>query len=423
MGDILRVLKKYDLLPAIFFLKSRADCDRSLELCRQHIDTDVQRTQDRAQIITELGTHFPHIAGHRQRRALELFAVGSHHSGQLPAWKLVLEELMNKGLLDAIFATSTVAAGVNFPARSVVFFNSDRFNGFEFVPLDASQFLQMTGRAGRRGKDRIGFALAVPGKYLDLRRVARLFASPPAAVTSKIQINFPMVLNLLLSHSPEQIENLLGRSFAAYRMGRPRRRGNVRDASFDVRQVLRDEFVHHLDFLKESGFVDASDRLTPDGQWASQLRIEQPLLVAEALRSGLFPDGEPQLFAAVMAAFVGEKESEERLDRRTWPKNLITSVLRIKKGLTSFARHLAFSGFPVRPLSVQGAAAVHSWAREEDWKKIVQRFRIADGDFAMLIMRTADNLRHIGSLGNPFQQAAATALEAIDLIVKPPVMP
>jgi ATP-dependent RNA helicase HelY len=119
----------------------------------------------------------PHLAQHRQRIHLEQAGVGAHHSGHLPGWKLVVENLMSEGLLTAVFATSTVAAGVNFPARTMVFFNSDRFNGTEFIPLDATQLHQMTGRAGRRGMDKIGFALAVPGRYMDFGLVARLLTS------------------------------------------------------------------------------------------------------------------------------------------------------------------------------------------------------------------------------------------------------
>jgi len=117
-GDILRVLEKYDLLPAIFFLKSRADCDRALESCRDHRVSDPLRQQQLRQKMTQYFRQTPHIAKHRQRWYLEQAAVGAHHSGQLPAWKLVLERLMTQGLLDAVFATSTVAAGVNFrPGR------------------------------------------------------------------------------------------------------------------------------------------------------------------------------------------------------------------------------------------------------------------------------------------------------------------
>jgi len=423
IDDILRVLKKFNLLPALFFLKSRADCDQALKLCRQHPDENTERFAARNQRIEELVGKIPHVVHHKQRWALEHIAVGSHHSGQLPAWKLALETLMSEGLLDAVFATSTVAAGVNFPARTAVFFNSDRFNGVEFIPLDATQFHQMTGRAGRRGMDRIGFALAIPGKYLDIHHVVRLFSSPSAQVASKIQINFSMTLNLLLSHTPHQVQDLLRRSFATYLIANTRKKGVVRRQMGDAQYRLKDKFLHHLDFLKETGFVDPDDRLTEDGKWASQLRIDQPLLVAEALRLGLFPSTDPGLFAAVIAAFVNEKETDESRDRRTWPKDLVKSVLRVKKGLMAFSRHMTFGGFPVRTLYVHPAAAVYAWARGGEWTEIVQRSRMQDGDFSMLIMRTADNLRHIRSLSNTFPDTAAAARQAIELIMRPPVLP
>ncbi|MDP3284582.1 MAG: DEAD/DEAH box helicase, partial [Desulfobacterales bacterium] len=214
-GEILAVLKKYRLLPAIFFLKSRADCDASLDLCRNHSISEF-RKKDLKTRLDELEKSAPYISLHRQMEKLENYAVASHHSGQLPSWKLLIEKLMTEGLLDAVFATSTVAAGVNFPARTVAFLNSDRYNGREFLPLSSTEFHQMTGRAGRRGMDKIGFAVAIPGKFLDLRLIAKLIYSPPLDISSQIKINFSMTLNLLLSHSPEQIEDLLTKSFAAY---------------------------------------------------------------------------------------------------------------------------------------------------------------------------------------------------------------
>ncbi|NNG01759.1 MAG: DEAD/DEAH box helicase [Desulfobacteraceae bacterium] len=422
-GDILRILRKYRLLPALFFLKSRADCDISLQLCTQNQDTDNDRHAERNQRITALIGENPHISNHRQRWALEHLAVGSHHSGQLPAWKLVLETLMTEGLLDAVFATSTVAAGVNFPARTMVFLNSDRFNGTDFVPLDATQFHQMTGRAGRRGMDRIGFAMAIPGKFMDIKRVAKLFSTPPAHVVSKIHINFSMALNLLLSHTPNEIENLLRRSFATYLIAHTRKKSITRKQMGDIQYHLWDEFLRHLTFLKETGYVDEHDRLTDDGKWASQLRIDQPLMVAEALRFNLFPESDPELFAAVIAAFVNEKESDERIDRRVIPKPLVNAVLKVKKGLKGFSRHMNINGFPVRTLYVHPAAAMQAWAGGKEWDDVIRNAGTPEGDFSMLVMRTADNLRHIRSLSGVFPQVAATAQQAIERIMKPPVLP
>ncbi|MGD9083311.1 MAG: DEAD/DEAH box helicase, partial [Desulfobacterales bacterium] len=176
-GEMMSVLNKYRLLPAIFFLKSRADCDHALDLCADIPTFDENQKARRIQRIKELVSQSPHIADHRQLGHLEHLAVGSHHSGQLPAWKLVLETLMTEGLLDAVFATSTVAAGVNFPARTIVLLNSDRFNGKDFLPLSSTEFHQMTGRAGRRGMDHIGFAVTVPGKFMDIRRISKLMTS------------------------------------------------------------------------------------------------------------------------------------------------------------------------------------------------------------------------------------------------------
>ncbi|MGD8991981.1 MAG: DEAD/DEAH box helicase, partial [Desulfobacterales bacterium] len=235
---VLRVLQKYHLLPALFFLKSRADCDRALELCRGKAPIDNDRKAVLRKRVDAFARQSTHIHKHPQRWYLENLAIGSHHAGQLPTWKLMLEQLMSDGQLDAVFATSTVAAGVNFPARTVVFLNSDRFNGTHFVPLDATEFHQMTGRAGRRGMDNIGFALLLPNKYMDVRWLARLFHQPPEAVASQIKINFSMVLNLLLSHDPSQIQDLLKRSFASYLVDRaaPKRSRRGR------RRLLEDDF-------------------------------------------------------------------------------------------------------------------------------------------------------------------------------------
>ena len=142
--------------------------------------------------------------------------VGSHHAGQLPYWKILIEKMMNKSYLEAIFSTSTVAAGVNFPARTVVLVQSDRYNGHEFMNLTATDLHQMTGRAGRRGKDNIGFALVVPGLHQDPQLIYELKDSLPEPLMSQIHINFSMTLNLLLSHAPWEVKNLLNRSFASF---------------------------------------------------------------------------------------------------------------------------------------------------------------------------------------------------------------
>jgi len=421
-GDILRVLNKYRLLPAIFFLKSRADCDNALDLCEEGLRYDRIRKDERSRRIEELVAHNSHIARHRQLWHLEHLAVGAHHSGQLPAWKLILETLMTEGLLDAVFATSTVAAGVNFPARTIVYLNSDRFNGREFLPLSPTDFHQMTGRAGRRGMDHIGFAVAIPGKFMDIRLAAKLIKSPPSDVSSQIKINFSMVLNLLLSHTPEQIEDLLKKSFATYMIIHGRKEKGLKKPVENDHKLLWQDFVRHLDFLKETGYANRSGRLTADGIWASQLRVDQPLMIAEGFRCGIFPDNDPALLAAVTVLFVNERESDEIIDKAFMPKALINTFLDVKKNLSSFSARMSKKGFETRPLILQPAATLYAWATGLPWEKVLTIAKMEEGDLAMLILRTADNLRHIRALKDVFPEAASAAGTAIDLIMRYPVV-
>jgi superfamily II RNA helicase len=416
--EILRVLRKFHLLPAIFFLKSRADCDRALDVCRGQLKFEKTRHGRLAPIIDEYIEHQPHIANHRQRWHLEHLAVGAHHSGQLPSWKLVLEKLMTDGLLDAVFATSTVAAGVNFPARTVAFLNSDRFNGTQFMTLTPTQIHQMTGRAGRRGMDKIGFALVIPDRYMDVRLVARLLSTPSSDIASQIRIDFSMVLNLLLSHRPEQIRGLLRKSFATFLLSRSHRGSEVPEN----REHLWQEFLRHLNFLKATGFVSAEDELTPDGSWASQLRVDQPLLISQGFRKGLFPQGNSDLLAALIAPFVNERETDDRITKDLVPDSLAGAFSKLSKGLKPFWAKMSKSGFAVRPLYFRPAVAILAWAQGETWEKVVRIAEMEEGDLAMLILRTTDNLRHIRSLKDVFPEASATAAEAIDKLMREPVV-
>ncbi|MFP4257084.1 MAG: DEAD/DEAH box helicase [Desulfobacterales bacterium] len=425
MDEILAVFKKYNLLPAIFFLKSRADCDNSLILCSKHkVEEAPDRKAGRRQRTRELIEKAPHLSDHKQLQYLTEKAVAAHHSGQLPAWKLVIETLMTEGYLDAVFATSTVAAGVNFPARTIAFLNSDRFNGREFVPLNPTEFHQMTGRAGRRGMDKIGFAVVIPGRFMDTRYVARLINMQPTDVDSQIKINFSMTLNLLLSHTPEQVRKLLEKSFANFQEHSRRKRKKPRYGEHTNTEHLWSEFIRHLDFLKEKEYVTKHNQLTEAGVWASQLRIDHPVMVAEGFRRGLFPQSDPSLLAAIMASFVNERETDEdSIHPKDVPEELENAYLTIREGLRPFAKEMIAKGFAAPFLFMRPAMTLYHWAAGRDWESVLAMWDSAEGDLAMLIMRTADNLRHIRNLEKVFPEAAKSARDAMETILRDPVVP
>lgn len=417
-GDIIKLLRKYNLLPAIFFMKSRADCDKALTLAQKNRPPSEERKVAIRESILNMEQQFPRIGHHRQLWDLENLGIAAHHSGQLPSWKLLVEDLLSKGLLDAVFATSTVAAGVNFPARTVVLLNSDRFNGQEFVPLSATDLQQMTGRAGRRGMDKIGFVVAITGGHMDLEHIGELFGSPPSPIQSRIHINFSMVLNLLLSHSPDQVEDLLQKSFATWQMDR--KRGSKR--ATDFYSLLVEEFHRHLRFLQQTGFITDKGKLTADGFWASKLRVDQPLLIAEGFRQKCFPAEEPELLAAIFASLVNERETDDENIRQDVPEKLRVSFYAAVKGLSDFALQMLDNNFDAYPLYFRPALAVYAWMNEASWDTVLRLSKLEEGDLVSLILRTADNLRHVRALREVFPLASASAAAALEIMLRPPVV-
>jgi superfamily II RNA helicase len=618
------------MFPAIFFLKSRADCNQALLAALPRLqanDSEDEKRRFHKRLRQVLQTH-GYLKGHRQLSSLRNGRVAAHHGGQLPQWKGLVETMMKEGQLEAIFSTSTVAAGVNFPARTVVLSQSDRFNGRTFVPLSATDLLQMTGRAGRRGMDKVGFVVVLPGPYQDPHLITDLLHSSPEPINSQIHITFSMVLNLLLSHRPEGIRKLLARSFATYqnleerrelvedlrllekdvsaelgetqcgdvdmvlqtlskqrelerhlkqtqlelrrswdllckqayltpgrlfqnkkrdffvtlgqesrggaegitalRVGPGLRRGRMRrrwlrfdkvasllDVCFDlsdldkpelwlqsvltkpldthpqlqikeplpspqqdawqslktrvedlkaaiavlpcpqcahlnrcqpqrrgdftkkinkildlrqrVDQVTNQiwyEFNRHFHFLREEGYVTEEGRLNADGVWTSQLRLDQPLLVAESIRHDVFPHDDPAMLAGLIAPFVSDRDSHddpvEKLNLQH-PK-LGKAFAKMVSALHPLRRRLRARGFVVQPLSFWPAAAIYFWIRGATWDDLMAVSGLDEGDLAMLIYRTADSLRQLEGLSQTHPRLAASATEAIELLLREPVV-
>jgi ATP-dependent RNA helicase HelY len=415
-GEIISVLERFQLLPAIFFLKSRSECDAALKTCRD--DTNPIENDSFGYDLEEQLGRSPYLRNHKHLHDLEHARVAAHHGGQLPAWKFLVETMMKRGHLNAIFATSTVAAGVNFPARTIVLFNSDLFNGHDFSPLRGTEFHQMTGRAGRRGQDRIGFLMIIPGRFMDLTHIRKLLFKDPEDIVSQIKNDFSMILNLLLSHTPADIRDVFEKSLASYQLSRRGKQSSCRKEGVS----LWDDFLLHLKFLKMEGFVDDHDRLTDTGVWASKLRLDQPLLIAECLRREAFPRQDEKLLAAVVAPFVYDGDHETRIDLKKMPRRLTQACLRVSKILKPLSSRMDAAGFSVHPLSVWTSVVMYEWARGADWDEIIQMAGIADGDMAMLVLRTADNLRQIMSLRQTHPEMAELALKAREAILREPVV-
>ena len=213
---LLDALGSYSLLPAIVFLPTRRRCDQAAsEAAFIRREPNVDRRDARRDFIRSFVEEHPEVRGHRHWDTIIKGGVASHHAGHIPAWKLVIEKMMSAGLLDAIFATATVAAGVDFPARTVVLTGADARTGSGWRQLTASELQQMTGRAGRRGRDNVGFIVAAPGLHQDPQRIADLLKAPPDPLVSQFRATYTTLLNLLDAYGGfSYVREIAAKSFA-----------------------------------------------------------------------------------------------------------------------------------------------------------------------------------------------------------------
>ncbi len=418
-SKIMGTLRELNLLPAIFFLKSRADCDAALSQVGSLPDESPERFEARQELIANYLEKYPFLSDHPHLKRIRRQGVAAHHAGHLPHYKFLVEELMSRGLLDAIFATSTVSAGVNFPARTVVIRQSDRFDGQGFSDLRANEFTQMTGRAGRRGRDFIGFVMAIPGPHQDLGLLAGLLNSPPDPIKSSLQVNFSMILNLLNAYRLTDVRQLLRTSLATWQKcpqkgTSPTPRG-LEQAAGD----LYDEFLRHLHFLQKEGLADANHQLTADGQWATGLRLDHPLVFYSAIKEKAWPQ-DPSILAAAVAGLLSEKDSSKPLPRRQIPQRLTVPLTNFFLAIAPMISSLDEAGFPYPIFNLRPAWALWSWATRGDFAEAVALLGLGEGDLAMLALRTADHLRQIAALkGQP--ELSTRAREAISRLLKEPI--
>jgi ATP-dependent RNA helicase HelY len=231
-ATLLAALGSYNLLPAIIFLPTRRRCDEAASEAAMSRRTEADERRDsRRDFMLGFVEQHPEIRIHRHWDAIVGGGIASHHAGHMPAWKLVIEKMMSAGFLDAIFATATVAAGVDFPARTVLITCADRRSASGWQSLTASELQQMTGRAGRRGKDRVGFVVAAPGLHQNPQRLAELLSAPPDDLESQFRATYTSLLNLLDAFG----------NFAQVRA--------IAEKSFAFRNLLPE--IHRLETMRE----------------------------------------------------------------------------------------------------------------------------------------------------------------------------
>jgi ATP-dependent RNA helicase HelY len=224
--DTISVLDHSALLPVIVFIFSRIGCDAAVNQC---LRSSLRLTDDdeRARIAEVIDRRTADLTdsdlivlGYHEWRDGLLRGIAAHHAGMLPIFRHTVEELFTAGLIKVVFATETLALGINMPARTVLLERLVKFNGEQHLPLTPGEYTQLTGRAGRRGIDIEGHAVVLWTPDIDPAEVAGLASTRTFPLRSSFVPSYNMTINLVHQMGPELAHQLLERSFAQYQADR-----------------------------------------------------------------------------------------------------------------------------------------------------------------------------------------------------------
>lgn len=213
--DVVRGLHEKEMLPAIYFTFSRKKCDEQMEKCSSLV---LVTPDEQKRIKTIVEDYLKENEYLQKNKHIEyiLNGVASHHAGLLPGWKVLVENLFKEGLIKVVFATETLAAGINMPARSTVISSVSKRTDTGHRMLTASEFLQMSGRAGRRGMDEVGYVTVIGTSFQTPEEVAELVLSSANPLESRFAPSYSMVLNLLQRFSLSEAKELILKSFGYF---------------------------------------------------------------------------------------------------------------------------------------------------------------------------------------------------------------
>ena len=223
---MIRTLDRDGLLPCIAFIFSRAGCEAAVEQCLHHgIQlTTKSETSEIASRVEQMGWELPaedlSVLGFDSFREALINGVAAHHAGMLPPFKELVENLYAEGLLKVVFATETLALGINMPARTVVLEKLDKFNGESHEDITPGEYTQLTGRAGRRGIDIEGHAVVIWQPGMDPRQVAGLASKRTYPLNSSFSPSYNMAVNLTAQFGRRRARTILESSFAQFQADR-----------------------------------------------------------------------------------------------------------------------------------------------------------------------------------------------------------
>jgi ATP-dependent RNA helicase HelY len=320
-SDVVDRLRSEDMLPAIYFIFSRKGCDDAVRQCLRD-NLRLTTSDERKQIVeyaeervADLSPNELDVLGYDDWIEGLRNGLAAHHAGMIPPFKETVEALFARGLVPVVFATETLALGINMPARSVVVESLMKFTGEKHEQITPGQYTQLSGRAGRRGLDELGHCIVLLQRFTPFDAITRLASTRTYPLVSSFQPSYNMAVNLVRNYDLDEAEHLVNSSFAQFQADRDvvkleqtRERSEAYLASYrDRMECERGDFQEYLELRAQR------EKLEAGGEGSGADRGRRILAAIRSLRPGdviVIPEGKRQGRYVVLE--VAQRASERR---------------------------------------------------------------------------------------------------------------
>src|SRR5712691_4425944 len=431
-GEILTVLREADLLPCLYFLPGRRVVEEAAMSAALHLFTS---PEEQTLIKEEVGVWLEQLPK-EDRNLQQVYALTEllprglafHHAGLLPGLKVLVETLFARGHLRAVFATDTLALGINMPARSVVVGSLSKFDGQEMRLLTPNEYRQLTGRAGRRGKDNRGAAVIPYSPWEVFEQSFQTITGELLPVTSSFVIRYNSILNLWRPGDVQHLRRICASSLREYHryllweineMSRLEQRyqkasnSNKRKAAIGAEQALERrrskigafplsragaaELEGTIFVLRAMGHIGQDEHLTLKGRLLRSIFHPAGILIVELLLQGSLDGLSAGELAEICSWFT--MTNDRRLNNRNLVQHRLVQVRRelwqIMQRLQSIEERGGVNFTPGVVADFHGVAL--SWARGMSLNGLLRRIDLAEGDILMILNQTIDLLQQLQS--------------------------
>ncbi len=446
-GEILTVLREADKLPCIYFLPGRRVVEEAAMSASLHRFTTAE---EEVRIREEIGIWLEHLPKEdrklQQVQALtEILPRGLafHHAGLLPGLKVLVETLFARGYLRAVFATDTLALGINMPARTVVIGSLSKFDGQEMRLLTPNEYRQLTGRAGRRGMDVRGAAVIPYSPWEPFEDSFKRITGELLPVTSSFIVRYNSILNLWRPGDIQHLRRICASSFREYqryllwelnelhrlerRYQKAKQSGKKKGAAsegaaqaiekrrqkigaYPLSRAGAAELDGTIYVLRSLDYIGSDDQLTLKGRLLRDIFHPAGILIIELIMNGVLDELSAHELAEVHSWFIFNN------DRRLHNRNIVQSrLIPVRRELWSTVQYVHaleesvdLSYSPGFAPEFHGVAL--AWSRGMSLSGLLRRIDLAEGDILMMLNQTIDLLQQV-------QTAVGHALDARDIWV------